>query len=48
MEGLRSRAWKIARLLGSVPGLRLSLPPSGHTTQSPFITGLVNASEWQI
>ena len=43
MEGLGSRAWNIARLLGSVPGLRLPLQ-AGTTAQSPFITGLVNAS----
>lgn len=40
MEGLGSRAWKIARLLGSAPGLRVSLSLSGRTTHSPFITRL--------
>lgn len=42
-EGLGSRAWNVARLLGSAPGLRLPLQ-AGTTAQSPFITGLVNAS----
>lgn len=43
IEGLGSQAWNVARLLGSVPGLRLPLQ-AGTTAQSPFITGLVNAS----
>lgn len=43
MEGLGSQAWNVARLLGSAPGLRLPLQ-AGTTAQSPFITGLVNAS----
>lgn len=32
MEGLGSRAWKIARLLGSAPGLRFSLSERAHHT----------------